>query len=155
MNRLLIITLLAFSCGTAWAAKKPVPVYQDGVLKDFHTEQKGTYCSTDGDTNGTVRATTDDDGNTHGTVDATSTASTSCIPRIFAYYTVVVGDHTFVLSPTWSGHIIFAAFFRQKNSVLYGVLPGTPIKMRTEGGAATGYIKVGKRESEYTIVSMK
>ena len=65
-----------------------------------------------------------------------------------------MGDHTFVLSPTMSGSIFaYAIFFRKKNSVLYGVLPGTPIKMRSEGG--TVYIKVGKRESEYEIAAMQ
>ena len=46
-----------------------------------------------------------------------------------------------------------AVFLKRKNSVLYGVLPGTPIKMRSESG--TVYIKVGKRETEYKIVAMQ
>ena len=86
----LVIALLAFDCGTAWAAKKPKPVYQDAVLKDFHTEQHGTFCSTSGNTNGTVNADTDSNGNTSGTVNATSSASTSCSPRMMAYDTVVM-----------------------------------------------------------------
>jgi len=158
------IALLASSCGTAFAAKKPKPVYQDGVLKDFRTEQQGTYCSTNGDTNGTVRARTDDDGNTHGTVDANTTASTSCSPRVVAFYTVVVGEHTFVLSPIpkpisigkmlipFAGPMM-AVRDAAQNSVLYGLLPGTPIQMVNKDG--TIYIKVGKNESEFTIVSMK
>jgi hypothetical protein len=161
----LTVALLASGCGTAWAAKKPEPVYQDAILKDFHTEQQGKHCSTSGDTNGTIKADTDSDGTTNGTVTATTTSSTSCTPRMVAFYTVVMGDHTFVLSPTESGGVAAAkgvaiiatggmgAFFLKKNSVLYGVLPGTPIKMRSEGG--TVYIKVGKRESEYKIVAMK
>lgn len=159
----LTIALFASGCGTAWAAKKPEPVYQDAILKDFHTEQHGTFCSTSGDPNGTIKADTDSSGTTNGTVNATSSASTSCSPRMAAYYTVVMGDHTFVLTPTEPGAatavkavaiIAFfpSAFFLKKNSVLYGVLPGTPIKMRSEGG--TVYIKVGKRESLYKIVSM-
>jgi len=159
------LALCLMLCGTAWAAKKPEPVYQDAVLKDFHTEQHGTSCSTSGNTNGTVHANTDSDGTTNGTVNATSTASTSCRPRMVAYYTVVVGEHTFVLSPTESGAVTAAkgvtiiatmgmgAFFLNKNSVLYGVLPGSPVKMRSEGG--TVYIKVGKHESEYKIVAMQ
>jgi len=152
--------LLASSCGTTWAGKKPKPVYQDGVLKNFRTEQQGTVCSTDGNTNGTVRATTDDYGSTRGTVDATSTASSSCAPRIVAFYTVVIGDHTFVLSPIPKPIGIFGAYkaafsgsWEAKNSVLYGLLPGTPIQMVNKDSNV--YIKVGKRESEYTIVSMK
>ena len=156
------LALCLLLCGTAWAAKKPEPVYQDAVLKDFHTEQQGTFCSTSGNTNGTVNANTDSSGTTNGTVNATSSASTSCSPRMAAYYTVVMGQHTFVLSPTESGTVAAAktvaiiaffpsAFFLKKNSVLYGVLPGTPIKMRSEGGIF--YVKVGKRESEYKIVS--
>ena len=80
-----------------------------------------------------------------------------------AYYTVVIGEHTFVLSPTepgavtatkLAGIIAFwpSVFFLKQNSVLHGVLPGTPIKMRSENG--TVYIKVGKLESEYKIVSV-
>ena len=162
----LTIALIASSCGTAWAAKKPEPVYQDAVLKDFHTEQQGKHCSTSGDTNGTIKADTDSDGTTNGTVTATSTSSTSCTPRMVAFYTVVMGEHTFVLSPTENGGVVaakataiiatggMAAFFlSRKNSVLYGVLPGTPVKMRSEGG--TVYIKDGKRESEYKIVAMQ
>lgn len=159
----LTIALLASSCGTAWA-KKPKPVYQDGVLKDFRTAQDGTSCSTDGNTTGTVNAHTDDDGNTRGTVDATTTASTSCGQRIRAYYTVVIGTHTFVLTPTpkppsmGKMMIPFAGpsmAFRDaaQNSVLYGLLPGTPIQMVNKDGNV--YIKVDKRESEYTIVSMQ
>lgn len=161
----LTFALLASGCGVAWAAKKPEPVYQDAVLKDFHTEQQGKHCSTSGDTNGTIKADTDSDGTTNGTVTATTTSATSCTPRMVAFYTVVMGNHTFVLSPTESGGVaaakglaIFAtggmgAFFLKKNSVLYGVLPGTPIKMRSESG--TVYIKVSKRESEYKIVAMQ
>ena len=151
-------------CSTAWAAKKPDPVYQDAILKGFHTERHGTFCSTSGDTNGTVKASTDSSGSTNGTVNTTSTASKSCSPRMVAYYTVVMGEHTFVLSPTEPGAvtatkvvgiIVFwpSVFFLKKNSVLYGVLPGTPIKMRSEGG--TVYIKVGKLESEYKIISVQ
>jgi hypothetical protein len=162
------ITLLAFGCGTARAAKKPEPVYQDAVLKDFHTEQHGKFCTTSGDTNGTVKANTDSDGDTNGTVTATSSASTSCSPRMVAYYTVVMGEHVFTLTPATSsgkkaakvgtamltfgiGAIVWNAF--DKNSALYGVLPGTPIKMRSESG--TVYVQVGKRESEYKIVAMQ
>jgi hypothetical protein len=164
----LIIALLASGCGTAWAQKKPEPVYQDAVLKDFHTEQQGKFCTTSGNTNGTVNANTDSDGNTNGTVNTTSSASTSCRPRMVAYYTVVMGEHVFTLTPTISsgksaakvgtamltfgiGAIVWNAF--DKNSALYGVLPGTPIKMRSESG--TVYIKVGKRETEYKIVAMQ
>jgi hypothetical protein len=143
------IALLASSCGTAWAAKKPKPAYQDAVLKDFRTEQKGSECSTRGNTDGTVTASTSG-GYTQGTVDANSRSNTSCVPRIVAFYTVVMGDHTFVLSPSWSG---FAAIFHPRNSALYGVLPGTPVKVKSEDGAI--YVKVDDRESEYTIVSMK
>jgi hypothetical protein len=161
----LTVGLLASDCGIAWAAKKPEPVYQDAVLKDFHTEQHGSFCSTSGDTNGSIDADTDSNGNTSGTVKATSTASTSCSPRMMAYYTVVMGEHTFVLSPTEPGGVVAAkglaiiatggmgAFFLKKNSVLYGVLPGTPIKMRSEGG--TVYVKVGKRESQYKMGAMR
>jgi hypothetical protein len=160
------IALLVFGCGTAWATKKPEPVYQDAVLKNFHTEQQGKFCTTSGDTNGTVNANTDSDGHTNGTVNTTSSASTSCSPRMVAYYTVVMGEHVFTLSPATSsgkkaakvgtamltfgiGAIVWNAF--DKNSALYGVLPGTPIKMRSESG--TVYVKVGKRESEYKLVS--
>jgi hypothetical protein len=162
LKRLALLLLL--TAPIASASKKPEPVYEDAVLKDFHTEQHGTFCSTSGNTNGTVNANTDSSGTTNGTVNATSTASTSCSPRMAAYYTVVMGDHTFVLTPTEPGAATAAkavaiiaffpsAFFLKKNSVLYGVLPGTSIKMRSDSG--TVHIKVGKRESEYKIVAMQ
>lgn len=158
LSAILTIALLSLSCATAWAKK---PVYQDGVLKDFNTAQDGTSCSTDGNTTGTVRAHTDDDGNTRGTLNANTTASTLCGSRIRAYYTVVVGNHTFVLTPTSASPIsagkLFipygVLFMKNKNSVLYGLLPGTPIQMGTKDRSV--YVKVGKDESEYTIISMQ
>lgn len=154
-----VLALLVCGCGTSWASKKPKPIYQDGVLKGFRMEQQGTHCSTDGNTNGTVMAHTDDDGNTNGMVNANTSSSTSCGSNAFAFYTVVVGDHTFVLSPIPKPLGVFGAYKYAfgggvgKNSVLYGLLPGTPIQMVNKDGNI--YIKVGNRESEYTIVSMQ
>ncbi len=76
-----------------------------------------------------------------------------------AYYTVVMGAHVWVLTPAVTlaraGTVLLTAGFGAmflKNSTLAGVLPGTPVKMRSEGGNI--YVKVGKRESEYKIISV-
>ncbi|HEY0307774.1 MAG TPA: hypothetical protein VGB94_06400 [Acidobacteriaceae bacterium] len=153
------MALLDSSCSTAWAAKKPKPIYQDGVLKGFRMEQQGTHCSTNGNTSGTVNAHTYDDGSTNGTVNANTSSTTSCGPSAFAFYTVIVGEHTYVLLPIPKPIGVFGAYKYAfgggvgKNSVLYGLLPGTPIQMVNKDGNV--YIKVGNRESEYTIVAMQ
>lgn len=145
-------------CLPAAASKHPDSEYQDAVLKDFHTEYHGSYCSGSGDTNGTVNASTDSNGDTSGTVKASTTTSSSCTPIRHAYYTLTLGGHQYVLTPAPSASKvgiaaltlgIGAAFF--KDSALYGVLPGTTVRVRSEGGKF--FVRVGKRESEYKLVS--
>lgn len=125
---------------------------------DFHMENHGTTCGTSGNTQGHINAQTDDDGNTNGTVTATNNSSTTCTPLTRAYYTVKIADHTYVLMPAPSlertGVALFTLgvgtlFFR--DSALYGVLPGTPIKVSADGG--TFHVKVEKRESAYKLES--
>lgn len=146
------------------ASKKEAPVYQDAVLKDFHMVEAGKFCTTNGNTSGLV----DSNGNNSGTISATTSSTTSCRPRTSAVYTVISGVHTMTLTPHQSGGKTAAkvgtAFITlgigtvvwnslEKNSALYGVLPGTAIKMRSDEGII--YVKVGKRESTYSIVSMQ
>lgn len=75
------------------------------------------------------------------------------------YYTVDIGGQTFVLYPAPSlakaGGVfltmgIATAFYR--SSVLYGQLPGTPLKIRSDGNGDF-YVRVGKRESEYKLAA--
>jgi hypothetical protein len=138
----------------AWSSSKPEPAYQDAVLKDFRFVQQGQHCRTNGGSTGTVNANTDDSGYTNGSLNSTSSSVTNCSPNMVALYTITIGEHEFVLTPRrlpFSGSLIAAPF--RKNSDLAGLLPGTGIKIRSEGD--TFYVKVGKRESAYKIVSMK
>ncbi len=150
-----IFAALILCASTVFAATKPEPVYQDAVLKDFKRVQTGQSCSTYGSSNGNVNAHTNDSGNTNGTITTNSSASTTCSPTIMTLYTVVVGDHEYVVTPTdklFSGEHL-ARSFLHKSSDLAGILPGTPIKVRTEG--KDFYVKVGKRESTFKMVSAK
>lgn len=157
----ILLLCLSLPC---FAGKKDGPVYQEAVLKDFHMVDDGKFCTTSGDTSGTVHS----NGNNTGTISGTTSSTTSCHPRTAAMYTVVAGDHVLTLTPHQSGGKTAAkagtAFLTlgigvivwnslEKSSTLYGVLPGTAIKLRSDEGIV--YVKVGKRESMYSIVSME
>lgn len=143
MKALVLLMLLATP---ALAAKRPEPDYQDAILKSFHTVPAGQHCS--GNTNGTVSDS--------GVIDATT--STNCSNSTRSLYTVVIGEQTFVITPTLSAKGTAGAIFSfgyseifKKNSCLYGQLPGAHVLIRSENGMY--HVKVGKRESLYRLVS--
>lgn len=137
--------LLVF-CSTVAAAKdKPPHVYEDGVLVSFRSVATGTSCSQVGNTSGNVDATTDDNGNTSGTVKSTSTGSMDCAPTGWVYYTLAVGDHTYVV------HHAPQAWNR--SSDLRGELPGTHVQVRFDKKGL--YVRVGSKESKFVIVEAK
>jgi hypothetical protein len=149
-----LLAALLLCCSFALGATKPEPVYQDAVFKDFHYSQTGQSCTTSGGSNGTVDAHTNSSGHTSGTVNTTSSATTDCSINRMALYTITAGEHEYVITPRhlpFSGSPIAAAF--RKNSDLYGVLPGTPLKIRTE--SENFYVKIGNRESVFKLVSAK
>ena len=141
-------------CLSTCAFAKDEPTYQDGTLKDFKTVQQGQTCRTAGGSSSSVNTNTSDNGITTGSIDTSSGASTRCSPNMVAFYTVTVGEHEYVVTPhhmPLSSSPIAMAF--HKNSDLAGVLPGTPVKVRTEGD--NFYVKIGKRESTFKLVSAK
>ena len=149
---------LLLSTTLAVAKDKSVYSYQDGVLQSFRTEQTGKKCSSDADTNGTVNATTDDAGNTNGTVRATTTGTTTCHDTQRTLYTVKVAENILVVTPAESGKATAAGFATlgwsrvfAKNNVLAYQLPGTPIKIRSDGKHY--FVKIGDHESIYSVVA--
>lgn len=144
--RTMALGLLLLSCVTVAAAKsKPAHVYQDGVLVSFRSVTTGTSCSQEGSTNGNIDATTDADGSTSGTMKATSTGSVNCVPTGWVYYTIAVGDHTYVV------HHAIEAWHRSSN--LRGQLPGVHVQVRFDKKGL--YVRVGGKESKFVIVEAK
>jgi len=142
----------------ALAKQKPAYTYEDGVMIDFQMVNSGKHCSTSADTRGDIDARTDDEGNTRGTVEAHTSGSTVCSNTRRAVYRVSVGEHVYTLEPYVGADRVAAAMVpivglaylaAKKQSVLYGVLPGTHVEVRTESGAF--YVRVGKRESKYRL----
>ncbi len=159
MKFLLMVLAAAILCPIASAKDKALldSAYQDAMLVKFVTVTTGTSCSHKSNTTGTVDATTDADGNTDGTVRATTSGSTNCSNDITRYYTISVGEQTFVIEPemtkgqkgaalaTMGWSAVFA-----KQSVLANQLPGVHILVRSD--AAGLWVKVGKRESRFRMV---
>jgi len=152
-----LVLLFLLSTPVAFAKDKPVYSYQDGVFQSFHTEQTGSRCSSDADTNGTVNANTDNTGNTNGAVRSTTTGSTTCHDTQRTLYTVKVSDNTFILTPAESGKGTAAGYATlgwsrafAKNNVLAYQLPGAKIQIRSDGKHY--FIRMGDRESMYSIV---
>jgi hypothetical protein len=154
----LVLSLLLLMSVPAFAGHG---AYLDGTFVNFKTIRSGRSCSGTGNTTGNINASTYDNGSsadTTGTVNATTYTSSSCADTSSAIYAVLVGDHIYTLRPYVSPTKVLsvmasmgtAAFF-YKNSALYGQLPGTAIKVRSDGNGAF-YIKVGKRESRYKLV---
>lgn len=153
------LLLLVLSACIPARAQKQRPSYQDATVKSFRMVQAGRSCSTSGDTTGTVNATTDSDGNTNGNIDAHNSSRTTCRPTQKALYTLNIGEQTIVVTPKVSiakaGAVILTlgiAGAFMKNSALYGQLPGAVVKIRSDG-AGSYLVKVGKRESGYSLVS--
>ena len=156
MKRLIFCVLLISSV-CSFAKDKSAVAYQDAVLVDFRTVDSGSSCSTTGNTNGTVNSTSD----TTGTVNATTTASTQCVNHTESIYTLSLGGHVYQLVVAVNPARVATAMIpilgpayliaTRNNSVLYGVLPGTHVQVRTEEGGKF-FVKVGKRESKYKLV---
>ena len=128
--------------------------YREALVVNFHTQARGASCSSTGQTNGSINSVTRD----AATISATTRTETDCSPSTAYLYTVFSEGHTYTLTPAPSAAAFGASmltagmssFFR-KPSVLYGVLPGTHVQIRTQG--STFYVKIGKRESAYKLVS--
>lgn len=133
--------------------------YQDGTLVNFRTVNGGTHCSTTGNTQGTVNASTHDNGysaDTTGTLNATTNSDTDCYNEEKIIYSISMAGHSYLLKASGfsgnfgSGHGLISSHLRKKTA-LYGLLPGTPIQIRSEGGDSF-YVKAGKHESKYYLV---
>lgn len=136
----LVLLLLS---SVAWAKNKPAPTdYQDAVLVSFRAVTTGSSCSHNLTTSGNVDATTDNDGNTNGTVKATTEGSTDCSNTGWIYYTISVGGHTYVVH--------HAVTFGYRNSNLRGQLPGAHLQVRTD--AKWFYVRVNNKESKFVVV---
>jgi hypothetical protein len=147
MKTLICLLLL---CSPAFASKKSDPelVYQDAVLTGFHMASDGASCSSTGQVT-----------NSPGSyADATVNTNTSCSDTKRAYYVISVGGQTLTLTTALSGKqtakvmltMGYGALFI-KDSCLYGQLPGTPIKIRSDSNPGKYFVKVGKRESLYRL----
>jgi hypothetical protein len=113
--KVLTLALALLYCMTAAAKDKAQYVYQDGILASFS--------HVTADARGGVDTRTDDD----------------------VYYTVSVGDRTYVLS-----HVIE---FLHRPSDLQGLLPGTHVWVRMDKKAL--YVRVNEKESKFDIVQAK
>ena len=142
-NLVLIILLLS---PAAWAKEKPSPAdYQDAVLVSFRSVATGSNCSHSSTTSGNVDATTDDEGNTTGTVRATTNGSTSCNDTGWVYYTITVGEHAYVVH--------HAVAFLYKSSDLKNQLPGAHVLVRTDSKGF--YVRVNDKESKFVVVEAR
>jgi hypothetical protein len=157
LSRILFALLLLATTLPAFAKERPV--YQDGILQTVSTQLHGRSCRTYGDTSGDITARTDSEGQTTGKIDATTTSITNCRPSEVAYYTVTVGQQRFVVAAASNPMKAESAALTMgissmfyKNCVLYGQLPGTAIKIRSDGNGNL-HIKVGKRESNFKLIS--
>lgn len=152
--RTLFAVLICCTC--AIAQQRPQAAYVNGTLISFRTVDAGSSCYTNGTTGGQVSGEVDDYGNISGTVTGHTSSSTSCVPRQVAYYTLAVGNQTYILTPGLTKREGFTALATlgysrlfEKASVLYGLPAGTPIQVRAEGSAI--YVRVSERESKYRI----
>lgn len=145
-----ILACLLLLSSFAFAKSKPEPVYQDAVLKSYRTVQSGMHCASSGNATGDITA--------NGSIDGTTNSSTNCRPRTHVEYTILVGEQVLIVEPALSGRQKAGAALSlgwsrvfSKDSCLYGLLPGTHIKIRSEGGIF--HIKSGKRESLYSLIA--
>jgi hypothetical protein len=146
----LIITTLALCC-CAFAASKDIQ-YQEGVLIDFRMVTVGRSCSG----SGTVRGDEDELGNVNGSVNTSS----SCRDTETRDYTISVGQHMYVIRPSYTGKqraigvasLGYSRFF-EKRSVLAHQMPGAHLLIGTDEHGC--WVKVGKRKSHFEIVAAK
>jgi hypothetical protein len=128
-----VVVTIAF----AKTKEHPDSDYQDGVLVSFRTAAAGSNCSSSGSVKGSV--------NDSGDVEGGTDSSGSCHDLSVRLYTIRVGDSTFVIKhapENWN-----------RQSVLEGQLPGFRFKIRTQKDKL--YIKVGERESPFSLLEAK
>ena len=154
-----LVFFVLFGSTLALAKDKPQYSYQDGVLLSFRMQPTGSECTNNDETSGTVNANTDSNGDTSGRVSTNTTGTASCRDTERALYTIKSGGSTYLLTPDHStganlGMALFplAGVFTRNSSLAYQ-LPGTQIKLRSDGKHF--FVKVGKRESMYSIVEFR
>ena len=125
--------------------KQPDSAFQDATLVSFRAVATGSSCSHAASTTGNVVASTDEGGNTTGTVKSTTDGNTNCRDTGWMYYTLQVGDHTYVVHN--------AITFGYRDSDLKGQLPGAHVLVRTD--AKGFYVRVGNKESKFVVVEAK
>jgi hypothetical protein len=112
------------------ALAKDKPSYQDGVLQSFRRVQSGTACNSG-------------DG-----------GPSRCTGEYEANYTIKCGEQTYVLVPAHNPitptHGLLG--LATKNYSLSNQLPGTPVKLRSDGSSM--YVRVGNHESRYEVVEV-
>lgn len=145
MKTLCLAVLFAFCASPAFAHKKPTPTYQDGVLKSYRAVNSGSHCA----------------GTASNYDDTNANVDMNCHATGKVHYFVVVGSQTFELAPAetkkkvgWAMATFGYSSFFEKDSVLYGQLPNTPVKIRTDGQGKF-WVKLGKRESLYRLVGVR
>jgi hypothetical protein len=141
---LIALTLALLSPAALAKDKQPDSSFQDATLASFRVVTTGSSCSHAASTTGNVEASTDEDGQTSGTISSTTNGDTSCGNTGWIYYTLQVGDHTFVV------HHAPPAF---KSSDLKGLLPGAHVLVRTDSKGF--YIRVGNKESKFVVAEAK
>src|SRR4051794_25789803 len=142
--------LVLFGVALAGAKDKSGRVYQDGVLVSYRTVNTGTSCSSSGTVNGSV----DND----GTISGTTSSSGGCANRVAYLYTIRTSGTTLVLRPAMTGKEMATSMATlgwgslfMKQSVLAGQMPGVGFEISIDRGEA--HVKMGKRESVYTVVA--
>lgn len=147
-----LILFLCLAPSLGWAKNKTPHTYQDAVLVSFRYVSVGTTCSHSSDTKGNIDADTDGhysgghiSAQTDGTVKAHTEGSSSCQDEMWEYYTLSVGEHTYVIHPD-------QRMFGRK-SVLADVLPGTHVGIRND--RKHFYVSVDGKESKFMLIEAK
>ena len=133
-------------------ASKPTPSYQDATLVSFRNVTTGAHCSTSGTEEASATSST--------TAAGTSSSQTNCANSQSRLYTLKVGDGTYVVRAKLSmkgkalavGTMGWGVLF-VKRGVLYGLLPGTALSVRTDPEGF--HVKVAGRETLYEIVEAR
>jgi len=139
------LTLALLSPAAFAKDKQPDSAFQDATLVSFRAVATGSSCKHTASTTGNVEASTDEGGNTTGTVKSTTDGNTNCRDTGWMYYTLQVGDHTYVVHN--------AITFGYRDSDLKGQLPGAHVLVRTD--AKGFYVRVGNKESKFVVVEAK
>jgi hypothetical protein len=147
MRRAAMVSLVTMPL-TMWAAIDTSD-YQDGVLTKIRTVVVGNSCSN----------STQSDAATYGnTARRTFDASARCSDIRGAVYTVQVGSTEYEITPDHSrvarasSYLPLSATFLHQSS-LANHMPGTAVKLRTEGDVV--FVRIGKRESQYRVFTAR